>query len=148
MNSQKKRILAIDDDPTITRQIRLNLELTGEFEVREENRGTHALIAARTFLPDLILLDVVMPDINGGELAAEIRAIPKFREVPIVFLTANVTEKEVKDHNRIGGERFLHKTKPLDPVDLLACLREELRQHSTHPVEKKAGEDTSPHLAY
>jgi DNA-binding response OmpR family regulator len=114
--------------------------------VREENRGTHALIAARAFLPDLILLDVMMPDIDGGELAAEIRAIPRFREVPIVFLTAAVTRKEISEHGCIGGERFL--AKPLDPVDLLNCLREELQRPSNHSVEKKAGEDTSPHLAY
>jgi len=74
-NNLKKRILVVDDDPKITRQIRFNLELTGEFQVQEENRATHALIAARGFLPDLILLDVIMPGIEGGDLASEIREI-------------------------------------------------------------------------
>lgn len=146
MNSLKKRILVVDDELAMTAAIRRLLEHTGEFEVREENRGTHALIAARAFLPDLILLDVMMPDIDGGELAAEIRAIPRFREVPIVFLTALATKQEVSQHSLIGGDRFL--AKPLDSVDLINCLREELQRYSGPSVEKKAGEDTSPHLAY
>jgi CheY-like chemotaxis protein len=70
----KKRILLIDDDPSFTRLLKLNLEETGAYEVRTENRGTAALTAAREFKPDLILLDVVMPDMGGGDVAFQIGA--------------------------------------------------------------------------
>jgi CheY-like chemotaxis protein len=147
MNSLRKRILVVDDDPKFTRQIRLNLELPGEYVVREENRDSHALAAAKEFLPDLILLDVMMPNIDGGELASEIRTVPRLRAVPIVFLTAAVTPKEVKAHGPVfGGERFL--AKPVGPAELMECLREELEKHSVRPVEKPAAEDTSSHIAY
>jgi len=146
MHNLKKRILVVDDDPKITRQIRFNLELTGEFQVQEENRATHALIAARGFLPDLILLDVIMPGIEGGDLASEIREIPRFREVPIIFLTAAVTRGEVQQHPRIGGERFL--AKPISFTELVDCLHEELQKASHRPVENQPAEDTIPRIAY
>ena len=148
MHNLKKRILVVDDDPKITRQIRFNLELTGEFQVQEENRATHAVIAARGFLPDLILLDVIMPDVQGGDVASEIRTIPKFREIPIVFLTARAaTAAEIKMHGGyIGGERFL--VKPVNLQELIDCLHEELQKASHRPVEIKSAEDTIPHIAY
>ena len=63
----RKRILVIDDEASFTRNLKLNLEETGEYEVREENKGTEGLTAAREFRPDLILLDVIMPDMAGGD---------------------------------------------------------------------------------
>lgn len=148
MNNKKKRVLVVDDDVKVTRQIRFNLELTGEFQVQEENRATHALIAARGFLPDLILIDVFMPGIEGGDLASEIRSVPRFRALPIVFLTANAaTESEIYERGGyIGGERFLHK--PVALQDLIDCINEELQKGPHHPVEQKPAEDSNPHLAY
>lgn len=145
MSNPKKRILVVDDEPPVTRGIRRILEDTGEFEVREENRSTHALIAAREFLPNLILLDVKMGVVDGGELASKFRENSKFRDVPIVFLTALVTREEaIKSHP--GGERFL--AKPVKVEDLIACLHEELIKHAPHPVETKPPEDSTPHFAY
>ena len=162
MSTLRKRILVVDDDPKITRGIRSVLELTGEYDVREVNHASHAMAAAKAFQPDLILLDVKMPEIEGGELASEFRSVPEFREVPIVFLTALVTQKEVNEHGGyIGGERFLSKAE--DPVELMDCLREQLEKHSSHslpgrsaqptdhsrnPVGARLPEDNSPHLAY
>jgi len=162
MNTLRKRILIVDDEPVITRGIRRILELTGEHEVREENHGSHAMAAAKAFLPDLILLDVRMPEVEGGELASEFRSVPEFREIPIVFLTALVTQEEVNGHGGyIGGERFL--AKPVDPVELMNCLREQLGKHASHslpgrsaemtdrpghPGATAATEDAKPHLAY
>jgi CheY-like chemotaxis protein len=125
MNTQKKRILAVDDDPKITRLLRLNLELTGDYEVREENHAIYALTAAKEFHPDLILLDVLMPGVDGGSLAIQLQQSPELRHIPIVFLTAAVTWEEV--HARagvVGGLPFL--AKPVDLPEVIKCLKKHL----------------------
>ena len=123
MNSPKQHIMIVDDEPSVTRLVRLTLEHTGEYEVREENHPDHALAAAREFRPDLILLDVLMPGLDGGQLASQFKASPHFAKVPIVFLTAAVTHAEVTSHGGlVGGERFL--AKPVDIPELVECLHE------------------------
>jgi putative two-component system response regulator len=106
------------------------------------------VIAARGFLPDLILMDVLMPGIEGGDLASEIRSVPAFRALPIVFLTGNAaTESEIYEHGGyIGGERFLHK--PVALQDLINCINQELQKSAHQPVEQKPAEDSNPHFAY
>ncbi len=125
MKHPKSRIMVIDDEPSLTRLVRLNLEQTGEYEVREVNRPEHALAAARQFRPDLILLDVLMPGLDGGRLASEFQASPQFARVPIVFLTAAVTREEVRSRDGyVGGLPFL--AKPVDVPELVRCLRQHL----------------------
>ena len=93
--------------------------------VREENNAKAALAAAEEFQPHLILLDVMMPGIDGGELAACFQASPRLNTVPIVFLTAAVTKKEVSaGGGRLGGFPFL--AKPVVLSEVAACLREHL----------------------
>jgi DNA-binding response OmpR family regulator len=129
MNHPKKRILVVDDEAKITRWLRINLEQTGDYEVREENRASHALAAALEFQPDLILLDVLMPAVDGGELASQFQASTRFRDVPIVFLTAAVTREEVNSRRgTIGGLHFL--AKPVDMPELIDCLQQQLRQRT------------------
>src|SRR6185503_21291437 len=70
---EKKRVLIIDDEASFARMVKLNLEKSGEFEVRVENKPTYALAAAREFKPDLILLDVIMPAMDGGDVANQIK---------------------------------------------------------------------------
>jgi two-component system OmpR family response regulator len=121
----KKRILVVDDEPTITRLLKLNLERTGDYEVRTENAATGALAAAEEFRPNLILLDVAMPGVDGGALAQRIQETPKLGHVPIVFLTALATKEEVlKSHGMIGGLPFL--AKPVDMAEVQSCIRKHL----------------------
>ena len=109
----KKKILVVDDETSITRLLKLNLEKGGAFIVRAENEGAKTLVAAKEFKPDLILLDVMMPDIDGGDVAAIIQADPLLRGVPIVFLTAAVKKEEVEAKGgMVGG--FPYIAKPLD----------------------------------
>ena len=137
MNRLRKRILVVDDEPHITRLVRLNMEQTGEYVVREENQAGQALSAAREFQPDLILLDVLMPGVDGGQLAGEFQASPKFRAVPVIFLTAAVTKEEIYSHaGVIGGLPFL--AKPVDIPELIACLRKHLEPPAFHPGPAKA----------
>ena len=125
MKTEKKRILVVDDQPQNTRLLKLHLEGTNDYVVREENDARAALSAAEEFEPDLILLDVMMPGVDGGELAARFQASPKLKTVPIVFLTAAVTKEEVKaGGGLIGGASFL--AKPVVLSEVVVCLRQHL----------------------
>ena len=120
---EKRRILIIDDEPKFTRMVKLNLERTGEFEVREENRALSALNAAREFKPDLIILDVIMPGLDGGDVANQIKRDKELKGTPIIFLTAAVAPEESgKKGLPSGGELFLGKPVSLD--DLIRCINE------------------------
>ncbi len=121
----KQRILLIDDEKSFTQMLKLNLEMSGLYEVREENRGVHALATAREFEPDLIFLDIMMPDIDGDEVAAQLKADPRLRKSSIVFLTAVASKQEVENHNGfIGGHPFL--AKPASTGEVIQCIRKHL----------------------
>src|SRR5437868_6245038 len=109
-----KRVLVVDDESGFTRLMKLTLERSGDYVVREENEGTKAWLLAREFKPDIIFLDIVMPKIDGGDVAQQIRSDPMFAKVPIVFLTAIVSEKE--GGQEIGGFPFLAKPVSLDAI--------------------------------
>jgi CheY-like chemotaxis protein len=117
----KKKLLVVDDEPALTRMVKLNLDRTGRFEVHTENRGSVAVDAARALQPDLILLDVMMPDTSGDEVAAAIDQDPQLKGTPYIFLTALVTRDEV-DGNQgdIGGRLFL--AKPVRLPEMLAMI--------------------------
>lgn len=139
--ARKKRILVVDDEVSATRLLKLNLEQTDQFVVRTENDPSKALAAAIEFQPELMLLDVLMPGVDGGELASLFQAHPKLKSVPIVFLTAAATKTEVRrGGGRIGGLPFL--AKPVDLNEVLACLRRHLAQppgiKSVQPVQQTA----------
>jgi len=125
IRTEKKRILAVDDSASNTRLVKLCLERTNDYVVREENDPKAALSAAVEFQPHLILLDVMMPGLDGGDLAACFQANPKLKAVPIVFLTAAVTKEEVKAHDgQIGGHSYL--AKPIVLTEMVACLEQHL----------------------
>ena len=115
-----KRILIIDDEPSMTRMIRLTLEMTKRYQVREENQAIRALTTAREFKPDLILLDVIMPGVDGGELARRIRADAVLSEVPVIFLTGTVTKKEAAEGAVTAGYPLL--SKPVSLKNLVECM--------------------------
>ena len=102
--NRRAKILIIDDEVGSTRLLKLNLEQTGRFAVRTENISTAGLASAIDFAPDLILLDVIMPGIDGGELARILRADARLAATPIVFLTAVATKTEVQIGNAAGGK--------------------------------------------
>lgn len=117
----KKRILIVDDETSITRLLRLNLEQTGRYEVREENSGAKAYDAAQEFGPDLILLDVMMPDMDGGDVAASLKENPALRKIPVVFLTAAVKKEELgAPDGKIGGRTYI--AKPLNVQGVISVI--------------------------
>lgn len=116
-----KRILVVDDEPGITRMTKLNLERTGNYLVRTENQGSQAIAAAREFKPDLILLDVMMPDMDGDEVSSRVLEDPELSHTKIVFMTAIVTKDETDaTGSNIGGFEFL--AKPVKTADMIATI--------------------------
>jgi len=97
----KKRILLVDDEKSFTNLLKLNLEETGNYEVRVENWAEDAYAAAKAFKPDLVLLDIIMPRMPGGNVAAQIKEDPELKDTPIVFLTAAVRKQQVEENEGI-----------------------------------------------
>jgi CheY-like chemotaxis protein len=115
-----RRILIVDNDTDSTHLVKVLLEKTGRYLVLEENEPTRAHLTARNFRPDLILLDVVMPETDGGEVAARIQADPELHNTPIIFLTALVTRAEAKTGLHIDGHPFL--AKPINIPELIEAI--------------------------
>lgn len=121
----KKHILIVDDETSITQLLRLNLETSGHYAVRAENSAESALGALREFKPDLILLDVMMPDMDGGTLAAKIRSARAFQNTPIIFLTAVVRQQEVDARDGVIGG-FPYIAKPLNVRGVIEMIEKHL----------------------
>ncbi len=116
-----KKILVVDDEPVLTKMVKMNLERTGKYVVRTENEGSKALQAAREFKPDLIFMDVMMPDMSGDEVIAEIRDDPDLSSIPYVFITAIVSKAETEEMgSTIGGNEFL--AKPVKTEELISTI--------------------------
>jgi len=124
MSSEKTRykILAVDDEQRMVRFIQLNLEQDG-FEVVTAYNGKEALEQVRTQLPDLILLDIMMPDINGFEVLKKIREV---NNVPVIMLTAKGEEDDRIQGLELGADDYI--TKPFSPRELVSRIRAVLRR--------------------
>mgnify|MGYP001611435038 CR=1 FL=1 len=122
---EKKKILIIDDEVGFTQMVKLNLEATGEYVVRTENKGSGGLAAAKEFKPDLILLDIIMPDMPGGDVAFQLNNDKETEEIPIVLLTAIVKTEEVEAHKGImGGLPII--AKPVTVKELIDCIEKNM----------------------
>jgi two-component system KDP operon response regulator KdpE len=124
-SSRKFRILVVDDERRMVGFIRLNLEQDG-FEVVEAFNGTEALERLRDSLPDLILLDVMMPDIDGFEV---LRTIREVSQVPVIMLTAKGEEDDKVKGLELGADDYV--TKPFSPRELVSRVRAVLRRGSS-----------------
>ncbi len=127
--SRKYRILVVDDERRMVGFIRLNLEQDG-FEVIEAFNGTEALDRLRDSLPDLILLDVMMPDIDGFEV---LRMIREISQVPVIMLTAKGEEDDKVKGLELGADDYV--TKPFSPRELVSRVKAVLRRGSTFEEE-------------
>ena len=120
-----KRILIVDDEVGATRLLKASLEQTGHYEVRVENWPEEAVAAAREFKPDLVLLDVLMPRMFGGNVAAALQTDPELARIPRVFLTGAVRRSVLQEHDGvISGDRYL--AKPASLEEIIRCIEEEL----------------------
>ena len=125
----KKKILIVDDEEGFTQLVKFNLEETGNYEVRVENKGSQAFAAVQEYRPDLILLDIIMPDMDGTEVINRIKEDANIKDTPVVFITAAVTDGEVSSRGGfIGGHPFIAKPGSVD--ELIACIEKTLGKPS------------------
>ncbi len=116
MDKMLSRILYVEDEPDIQVVVRLALENIGGFTLEICSSGKEALEKAEAFGPDLILLDVMMPDLDGPSTLKELQNKPSLKDVPAVFMTAKVQPQEVAHYKEIGAVDVI--IKPFDPTTL------------------------------
>jgi DNA-binding response OmpR family regulator len=115
----------VDDESSIRLVCRLNLDSEG-FQTLEAPDGETALALARAEQPDLILLDVMLPGIDGWRVAEELAASPETREIPILFLSARSDRSDEERGHEVGGLGYV--TKPFDPEELIDRIRDVLER--------------------
>ncbi|CAN5196072.1 N/A [soil metagenome] len=113
------RVMAVDDDHVIRGLLEVNLEMEGH-EVITAVDGADALAKVKVDRPDLILLDVMMPNVNGWQVAETLKGDPETRHIPIVFLSARAMEADVRKGTDLGVQAYV--TKPFDPIDLMELV--------------------------
>ena len=109
-------VLVVDDDPVIQKLLEVNFEMEG-YDVEVAGDGVEGLERARAVMPDIVLLDVMMPKMNGLEVAAALKGDAKTRAIPIVMLSAKAQSADVHAGVEAGVDDYV--TKPFDPLDLL-----------------------------
>ncbi|MFK5920838.1 MAG: response regulator [Verrucomicrobiota bacterium] len=125
-----RRILVVDDETGFTKLLKMNLEKTEQYEVRVENDSTKALNAAHEFLPDVVLLDIVMPGMDGGDVAAQMQDDPLLQSIPVVMMTALVSQEETSQDAVAQAGAMNILPKPVNLEVLLRCLEEVLAKGS------------------
>jgi CheY-like chemotaxis protein len=127
MEARKMKIMIVDDEADFTRLIKTNLESIGGYEVCTANRAREAVPLAKIFNPDFILLDVLMPDGGGGEIASDLAKLPETRSVPVAFLTAAIKQAELgAPEGVVGGKHFI--AKPVTMNDLIFHIQRRLAE--------------------
>jgi CheY-like chemotaxis protein len=116
-------ILVVDDDPNIVDSVKEMLEAKG-YHALTAGSGMEGLSKCKQFKPDAVILDILMPDMDGSSVATAIREDPDIRHIPIIFVTAVVRPKEVPRDHVIGGQYFI--AKPFKSRDLLDMLKKVL----------------------
>ena len=114
-----RRVLAVDDDPVIQRLLQVNLEMEG-YEVTLAGDGDEAIAKVRELRPDLVLLDVMMPNRDGWSVCEEMKSDPELKDIPVVFLSARAQDADVLRGRALGADNYV--TKPFDPIDLLELV--------------------------
>ncbi len=123
ITQQEKEVLIIDDERDFCLLVKSNLESTGEFKVSIAHNATEAMNIAKAQKPDIILLDMMMPLISGGELATALRKEETTKDIPIIFLTAVLTKEEVgKTMRKMGDKRYI--AKPVKTQELIDSIKQ------------------------
>jgi two-component system, OmpR family, response regulator len=111
-----KKILLVDDEPDIRTIGQMSLQMVGKWEVMMAASGIDALLLLQTEKPDLILLDVMMPILDGPATLAKLKQSPETANIPVIFMTAKVQRQEIEHYLQLGVCGVI--SKPFDPIQL------------------------------
>ena len=121
----KKRILLVDDEPALLELIKIRLEANG-YEVISASDGQQALDLARKEMPELIILDLMLPKVDGYKVCRLLKFDDKYKKIPIVLFTARAQESDKKLGEEAGADGYI--VKPFEPGALLAKIKEFLKE--------------------
>lgn len=116
------KILYVEDEPDIAQVARLALETIGGFTIETCENGQIALDKGPTFDPDLILMDVMMPEMDGPSALCEMKKMPELKDVPVIFMTAKVQPAEIEEYKMLGAVDVIPK--PFDPMTLAEQVKQ------------------------
>jgi two-component system OmpR family response regulator len=122
MTKPLERILYVEDDPDIQAIAMMVLDSISGFAVEPCSSGSEALVKAVAFAPDLVLLDVMMPGMDGPETLKALRQFPELQKTPVVFMTAKVQPQEIQEYMALGAVGVI--AKPFDPMTLTQQLQD------------------------
>jgi len=126
---KQKKILIVEDNPDLSKV--LELLLKGPYETISAKNGEEAVDMAVTEVPDLIIMDLMMPEMNGFEATRLIRQVPKTRSIPILAITAGLSNRIEEECSRIGIDDYMPK--PFTFEQLIPRIRKLLKQYGTYP---------------
>ncbi len=115
------KILYAEDEPDIQSIAKMALEMMGGYSLKVCNNGQEVVSVAEAYAPDLILLDVMMPSMDGPTALQEIRKIPALAKVPVIFMTAKVQNQEIEEYKAMGAIDVI--AKPFDPMTLSETIQ-------------------------
>ncbi len=121
----KYKVMVIDDEPDIVKLVKISLEMAN-FEVVEAFSGKECLSKTQTIVPDLFLLDIMMPEMNGYEVCQQLKTQERTKHVPVVMLTAKGQKGDAEQGLKVGADDYI--IKPFDPYELGEQIREILQQ--------------------
>ncbi len=131
LESGKRKVLVVDDDPDIVDLITKSLEEDGRFEIRTANNGFDAGMMVKEYRPDMIVLDVMLPDINGREVCHRVRADPALEDVRILCISGMIEEDKIQELRLSGADDFMHKPFEIDYLVERMCQLLELEPAAT-----------------
>jgi two-component system alkaline phosphatase synthesis response regulator PhoP len=129
----KENILIVDDEEDVLELLRFNLEKNG-YKIDTAISGEEALTKARAKLPDLIILDLMLPGIDGLEVCKKLKSDTKTEGIPVIMLTAKSEESDIVTGLELGAQDYI--TKPFSPKVLIARVRRILQKNIAHDLEK------------
>lgn len=131
-DAKSKKIMVVDDESDVTDLVAYHLKAKG-YQVETINDPNRSIGTARSFVPDLVILDVMMPDLNGIQICRMLRADPKLRRVPVIFLTAKAEEGDRIQGLETGADDYI--SKPFSPKELVLRVQTILRRLGENPPE-------------